>query len=273
MITRWRPFDFLRPRRDLDAVQLRHADVEDQHVGLVFVAQPQRVESVGRLADDRDARLGLQQAAQAAPDDSVVVSQQHAQAATSMAAAGSGSCTVSVVPLAGALLMVSAPFSSRPAPRCRAGRGRSRARAGSKPTPSSVTDTSRHRRAPVDAHVERGRAGMANAVGQRFLHGAVDAGAMLVGQGVEIAVDVEIDRHAVAAGEVAHVPLERGLQPEVVEHARPQTEREIADRAHHVVDELAALGRPRWRAAASPDGLSRSSRPSSMRSAVSICPT
>ena len=61
---------------------------------------------------------------------------------------------------------------------------------------------------------------------------------MLIGQEIEVAVDRELDRDAEATAEVAHVPLERGLEAEVIEHARPEAEREVADGADHVVDEL-----------------------------------
>ena len=94
----------------------------------------------------------------------------------------------------------------------------------------------------ADGHRDVRRARVADAVGERFLHGAVDAGAVLFRQEIEVAVDGELDRHAKAPAEVAHVPFERGLEAEVVEHARPQAEREIADRADHVVYELPALG-------------------------------
>ena len=102
---------------------------------------------------------------------------------------------------------------------------------------------------------------------------AVDARAVLLGQEIEVAVDGELHRHAEAAAEVAHVPLERGLQAEVVEHARPQAEREIAHRADHVVDELPALGDRAGDARVARGRAARSMRPSSMRSAVSIWPT
>ena len=67
-------------------------------LGLVLLAEPQRLEAVGGLGDDRQARLALEQAAQAAPDDAVVVSQQHAQARPPPSRRGSGTLIVSVVP-------------------------------------------------------------------------------------------------------------------------------------------------------------------------------
>ena len=94
----------------------------------------------------------------------------------------------------------------------------------------------------ADRHRDARRARVAHAVGERLLDRAVDAGAMLLGQEIEVAVDGELDRHAEAPAEVAHVPLERGLEAEVIEHARPEAECEVADGADHVVHELPAFG-------------------------------
>ncbi len=122
--------------------------------------------------------------------------------------------------------------------------------------------------ADVDADGPRLR--VPHAVGHRLLDDAVDAGAVLVRQRVEVAVDLELDVDRVAAREVADVPFERGLQAEVVEHAGPQAEREVADGAEHVVDERLALGEPGADAASA---LSRSMRPSSIRRPVSTWAT
>ena len=65
--------------------------------GPMLLAQPHGFEAVGGFGDDRQAGL-LEQAAQPAPHDAVVVSQQHAQAAPPSSGAGSGSRIVSVVP-------------------------------------------------------------------------------------------------------------------------------------------------------------------------------
>jgi hypothetical protein len=51
-----------------------------------------------------------------------------------------------------------------------------------------------------------GRAGMFRAVGQRFLHNAIHAGPMGIGQTFEVAFHREIDRHIVTAREVAGLP-------------------------------------------------------------------
>ena len=42
--------------------------------------------------------------------------------------------------------------------------------------------------------------------------------------------------------EIARVPFERGLDAPVVEHARPQPEREVANKPNHGVDEVPPLG-------------------------------
>ena len=75
-----RPIELLGARGDLDAVQFRHADVEDDDVGPVLLAQAHRFEAVAGFGDHREAGC-FEQAAQSAPDDAVIVSQQHAQAA------------------------------------------------------------------------------------------------------------------------------------------------------------------------------------------------
>ena len=46
----------------------------------MLFAEPERLEAVGGFSHDRQARFALEQAAQAAPDDPVIVSQQHAHA-------------------------------------------------------------------------------------------------------------------------------------------------------------------------------------------------
>ena len=71
---------FCDSRRDFDPVHLGHPDVDDERLGLMLLAEPQRLEAIRRLGDDGQARVALEQAPQAAPDDAVVVSQQHAHA-------------------------------------------------------------------------------------------------------------------------------------------------------------------------------------------------
>ena len=69
---RWR-LELLDARRDFDAVQFRHRDVEDEHVGQVLGAQPHRFRAICRFSDHGDAGR-FEQPAQAAADDAVVVS-------------------------------------------------------------------------------------------------------------------------------------------------------------------------------------------------------
>ena len=114
---------------------------------------------------------------------------------------------------------------------------------------------------------------MADAVGQRFLHRAIDARPMTLGQALEVALHVQLDVDAVAMLDVADVPFERRLQPEVVEHAGPQAEREVTNRAKHLVDEPPSLGDGGADARVAHRSWRRSMRPSSMRSAVSTWAT
>ena len=83
---------------------------------------------------------------------------------------------------------------------------------------------------------------MADAVRERLLDRAVDAGAMAIGEGVEVAVHQELDVEAAAARDVPDVPFQRGAQAEIVEHAGAKPEREIANRAKHPVHEALGLG-------------------------------
>ena len=51
-----------RARRNLDAAQLRHPDVQDNQVGSMLLAETRRLQSVTRFSDHRQAG-GLEQAA------------------------------------------------------------------------------------------------------------------------------------------------------------------------------------------------------------------
>ncbi len=92
-----------------------------------------------------------------------------------------------------------------------------------------------------DAHLDGPCRGVPDAIGERLLNRPIHACSISVRQGIEIAVHGELDVHAVAAGEVAHVPFKRRLQAEVVQHARPETKCEIPDRAKHLVHQLPAF--------------------------------
>ncbi len=59
----------------LDAVALLEADVEDGHIRIERVHPTNRLLGGRRLADDLDVTLGLEQVADAAPHDLVIVEQ------------------------------------------------------------------------------------------------------------------------------------------------------------------------------------------------------
>ena len=57
-----RPIHLVRPSGDFDAAQFWHADVQDEQVGMVLLAETHRLQPVARLSDHRQAS-GLEQAA------------------------------------------------------------------------------------------------------------------------------------------------------------------------------------------------------------------
>ena len=103
-----RPIELLRARGHLDAVQFRHADVENEHVGPMLFAEPDGVEAVGGFSDHRKTRL-FQQASQSPANDAMVVSQQHAQVPPPSSRLGNGSRISSFVPSPGAPAIVTTP--------------------------------------------------------------------------------------------------------------------------------------------------------------------
>ena len=72
-----RPRHLLGSRRDLDPIQLGHADVQHQQVGALGSAQPHRLQTVGRFPDD-GMSFFFEQGPQATPDDAVIVGQYDA---------------------------------------------------------------------------------------------------------------------------------------------------------------------------------------------------
>jgi hypothetical protein len=60
-----------------DPVPVGEADVEDRDVGAQGRDPDQRLRDGARLADDRDIVLALEQVGDPAPDDLVVVEQEH----------------------------------------------------------------------------------------------------------------------------------------------------------------------------------------------------
>ncbi len=152
---RRRPRQLLRPRRHLDAVHLRHRDVDDQHVGLVLLAQAQRLEAVRRFRHHGDAGLGFEQAAQAAPDDAVIVSQQHAQARPRVRpATAAGECVTRRAGAGFAANLRPCRAARARALRCRAGRAHRPAAPRRCPTPSSRTDDDQLARPRGDRDVD-----------------------------------------------------------------------------------------------------------------------
>jgi hypothetical protein len=81
MIDAGRSVHVVRPRRDFDAAQFWHSDVQDEQVGVVFLAETQRLQPVARLSDHGQTG-GLEQPSSATPDNAVVISQQHAHVVT-----------------------------------------------------------------------------------------------------------------------------------------------------------------------------------------------
>ena len=59
----------------MDAVHVRHGHVEDDDVRLVGAGQIHRLRAVAAFADDRDARLVLEDAPEALADERMVVGQ------------------------------------------------------------------------------------------------------------------------------------------------------------------------------------------------------
>src|SRR5215472_12273192 len=130
----------LELRERLDAVQLRHGDVGDDHVGPELARRLYQRASV--FHDTGEIELLRQDALQPLGDDAMVVGQQHA------GPAHAGTHATTVVPRPGVLSMSSSPRSRRTRSRMPA-RPRlawSLARAGSKPLPLSLTASCNPRR-------------------------------------------------------------------------------------------------------------------------------
>ncbi len=70
---------FDRPFGHIDAVQPRHRDVENGHVGAVRFTHAQRFQAVARLADDFDVVFGVEQRLQPTPYDAVIVTEHYSQ--------------------------------------------------------------------------------------------------------------------------------------------------------------------------------------------------
>jgi hypothetical protein len=60
--------------RDFEAVQLRHADVDDDDVGLMLLTKLDSLEAVGGFRHDVQVERCLEETPQSAPYDPVIVS-------------------------------------------------------------------------------------------------------------------------------------------------------------------------------------------------------
>ena len=83
----------------LDAVEAGHADVEQAHVGAQPPGELDGPLPVGGLADDLDARLGVEDHREPGADDLLVVGDEHPDA--HVAAPVRGSTAVTVQPRSG----------------------------------------------------------------------------------------------------------------------------------------------------------------------------
>ena len=146
-----------------DAVEPRHHEVEQDHVGVGARGGVDRGLAVAGLGDDLDVVLEVEERAQALAHDRVVVGEQDADHARHLQPDGRAGaerrgrpCSVPPSSVARSSIDVSPsrwPRTSGPA--------------GSKPQPSSVTvSTSRRRRS---AHLDRVGAGVAQRVAERLL--------------------------------------------------------------------------------------------------------
>src|SRR5207244_8840074 len=83
--------------QDADAVETRHAEVEQDDVGLLALDDLQRLHTVDGLASDDDVGREAEEAAQALADDGLVFDDANADHA-SLPASGSRTCTLNPRP-------------------------------------------------------------------------------------------------------------------------------------------------------------------------------
>ena len=122
--------------RRVQPVELRHADIEHGHIGVLAAHQTDRLAAVGGLAGDHEARA-LQQRLQALPDEYVIVGEHESYAHRHLPR---GRLNLICAPCPGAETMCSVPPSApsrsrmprRPSP------PRRTHDSTSKPTPSSL---------------------------------------------------------------------------------------------------------------------------------------
>ena len=64
--------------RGLDSIELRHADIENGDLRMMFGDKLDGFPPIARLGDDFEIRLLIEQQTQARPNDGVIVSEQDA---------------------------------------------------------------------------------------------------------------------------------------------------------------------------------------------------
>src|SRR2546423_1268787 len=64
---------------DVDAIQLGHSDIEDEHIRTELLAPSKHLEAVAGFANHLHVRLGFNQRPHATPHDAVIVTQQYSQ--------------------------------------------------------------------------------------------------------------------------------------------------------------------------------------------------
>ena len=224
-------------RHDVEPALVGHDDVHQDHVGLQRTRLKDRVARVARLTDRLEVVLGVDQQLQAGAKDGVVVDDQHADAHAS------GTSATSVAPAPSPDSICSRP-SSRPT-RSRipsSPKPPSRTEAGSKPCPSSsiTAATAPGFRDQNDADVACAR--VLDDVREGLLDDAVERGLHLGRKPLRREAGLEAYPDPGLRAERLGQPLERRDEAEVVEHLRPQLDREPAHVMQRRDDELAHVG-------------------------------
>ena len=125
------------PAGGVDPVELRHVQVENDHVRGQRLGKVDRLQSGGRLPDDGEIRCGAEQPGQSVPVDRMVVGQQDPCIGSSVTeSAPIGSLARTAVPPAGRRSKVHSPPSSAARSRMAVTPTPARKSAGS-PLPSS----------------------------------------------------------------------------------------------------------------------------------------
>lgn len=96
-------------------------------------------------------------------------------------------------------------------------------------------------RGPVHAHGKLRRLRVSHGVGQRLLQHSVGGAQDLARQVVIIAGELELAGQAAALGGSRHQPLDGGLEPEIVEHQRPQLRHQLAHRSRRAPEQVLEL--------------------------------